>query len=338
MKNKIIIVLVLVLVGVAAYLWLSPNDDAAYREEMRDFGVKNIEAIDEIIISEKGHDSIVLTKNGESWKVNGKFMARPDLMSTLLSTINKVKVKNRIPKEGIKQLSSLMAVHHKWVQIYANDELVKSYWVGGKTMDSRGTYMLMLNEEGEVSTTPFVTHIEGFEGYLTERYASDEDLWRDTHLFYFPEMGIKTIMVEYPQNKAQSFKVEIDENKIELFPLYSDVAAPKVNMAALKTYLLNYKEVAAESFVTKNNLSKRDSLLKTTPEFVITVIDTKNNKNTVKGYKRKTQPGEVNYLGQHTEYDVDRLFGITSNDKELCILQYYIFDRLTKNLSDFTSF
>lgn len=145
-------------------------------------------------------------------------------------------------------------------------------------------------------------------------------------------------MVEYPQNKAQSFKVEIDENKIELFPLYSDVAAPKVNMAALKTYLLNYKEVAAESFVTKNNLSKRDSLLRTTPEFVITVIDTKNNKNTVKGYKRKTQPGEVNYLGQHTEYDVDRLFGITSNDKELCILQYYIFDRLTKNLSDFTSF
>jgi len=338
MKNKIIFILVVVLLGAAAYLWLKPNDDAAFREEMRDFGVKNIDAIDEIIISEKGHDSIILTKQGESWKVNGKFMARPDLMATLLSTINKVKVKNRIPKEGIKQLTSLLAVHHKSVQIYANDELIKSYWVGGKTMDSRGTYMLMHNEDGDTSNIPFVTHIEGFEGYLTERYVSQEDLWRDAHLFYFPEMGISTIMVEYPENKAQSFKIQIDEKNIELFPLNSDVAAPKVNMAALKTYLLNYKEVGAESFITKNNITKRDSLLKTSPLFVITVIDNKNNKNVIKGYRRKTLPGEVNYLGQHTEYDVDRLFGITSNDKELCILQYYIFDRLTKNLSDFTNF
>ncbi|MFZ9848503.1 MAG: hypothetical protein ACO3EE_10180 [Flavobacteriales bacterium] len=338
MKNKIILLLVVVLVGAAVYLWLKPNEDAAFREEMREFGVKNIDAIDEIIISEKGHDSIVLTKQGESWKVNGKFMARPDLMQTLLTTINKVKVKNRIPKEGIKQLTSLLAVHHKAVQIYANDELIKSYWVGGKTMDSRGTYMLMQNADGENASTPFVTHIEGFEGYLTERYVAQEDLWRDAHLFYFPEMGISTIMVDYPENKAQSFKIQIDEKNIELFPLNSDVAAPKLNMAALKTYLLNYKEVAAESFITKNNITKRDSLLKTTPLFVITVIDNKNNKNVIKGYRRKTLPGEVNYLGQHTEYDVDRLFGITSNDKELCILQYYIFDRLTKNLSDFTNF
>ena len=338
MKNKIILLLVVVLVGAAVYLWLKPNDDAAFREEMRDFGVKNIDAIDEIIISEKGHDSIVLTKQGESWKVNGKFMARPDLMATLLSTINKVKVKNRIPKEGIKQLTSLLAVHHKTVQIYANDELIKSYWVGGKTMDSRGTYMLMQNEDGDTSNIPFVTHIEGFEGYLTERYVSQEDLWRDARLFYFPEMGISTIMVDYPENKAQSFKIQIDEKNIELFPLNSDVAAPKVNMAALKTYLLNYKEVGAESFITKNNITKRDSLLKTTPLFVITVIDNKNNKNVIKGYRRKTLPGEVNYLGQHTEYDVDRLFGITASDKELCILQYYIFDRLTKNISDFTNF
>ena len=219
MKNKIIFILVVVLLGAAAYLWLKPNDDAAFREEMRDFGVKNIDAIDEIIISEKGHDSIILTKQGESWKVNGKFMARPDLMATLLSTINKVKVKNRIPKEGIKQLTSLLAVHHKAVQIYANDELIKSYWVGGKTMDSRGTYMLMHNEDGDTSNVPFVTHIEGFEGYLTERYVSQEDLWRDVRLFYFPEMGISTIMVEYPENKAQSFKIQIDEKNIELFPL-----------------------------------------------------------------------------------------------------------------------
>lgn len=333
MKNKIIIAIVLILIGTALYFWLKPGGDMAFREEARDFGVKNIDAVDQIIINEKGKDSIVLTKNGESWKVNGKFMARPDLISTLLSTINKVKVKNRIPKEGIQQIKNLITVHHKSVEIFINDELIKSYWVGDKTMDSKGTYMMLAGDDEE-NNIPFITHIEGFEGYLSERYVSQEDLWRDVKLLYFPEMGIASITMDYPQNKAQSFKVEIDENDIKLFQLGSSTAAEKVNLNSLKTYLLNYKEVAAESFITKNNIKKRDSLLKLTPHFILTVTDTKNNQTQIKGYPRKTLPGEVNYLGQHTDFDVDRFYGVTSNN-ELCILQYYIFDRLTKNFSDF---
>jgi len=338
MKNKILIALVLLLAGTALYFWLKPSGDVAFREEARDFAVKNIDAVDKIIISENGNDSIVLTKNGESWKVNDKFLARPDLIKTLLSTINKVKVKNRIPKEGIKQIHNLITVDHKEVQIFANGELIKTYWVGDKTMDSRGTYMMLQNENDEEENIPFITHIEGFDGYLSERYVAQVDLWRDVKLLYFPEMGISSVTMEYPLNKAQSFKVEIDENEIKLFQLGSSTPLEKVNMAALKTYLLNYKEVAAESFITQNNTHKRDSLLKITPQFILTVKDSKNNQTVIKGYPRKTLPGEVNYLGQHTEYDVDRFFGITSNDKELCILQYYIFDRLTKNISDFTSF
>ncbi len=335
MKRKIIIVALLILVGAAIYFWMNPNNESGFKEDSRDFAVHNIEAVDEITIVDQ-EDSVTLIKQGESWKVNGYFLARPDLIKNLLSTINKVKVRNRIAKEGLQQINTLMKAHHKTIYIYANDELIKTYWVGGKTMDSRGTYMLLQNKENEKNPIPFVTHIEGFEGFLSERYVTKVDLWRDTHIFYNPENSPRLIKVEYPLNKAESFSITIKGNDIELID-GSGNAVEKVNLAAVKTYILNYKEVVAESYITKENKSKLDSLKKLVPDFIITMEDQEGHSSSVKGFKRKTLPDEVNYLGQHTEFDVDRLYGITMGDQQLCMMQYYIFDRLTKKLSDFKS-
>ncbi len=335
MKKKLIIFLVLLLVGIALYLWLQPDDSVAFRQEMRDFAVENTDAIDKIFISDKNGETVTLSKEGAIWKVDGKFNARPDAIETLLHTIKKVKVKNRIPKEGLSQIIKNIAVQNKKIEIFSNGELIKSYFIGGKTMDSQGTYMLMQDvASGLNSTVPFVTHIEGFDGYLTERYIAKADLWRDARILYFPEMNIKSIELEYPGQKASSFKIGMEEGKISLFPLNSNAPVAS-DPALLKTYLLNFKEIAAESFITQENKKKLDSLLQLQAVFILTVKDTEGNKTTIKGYPRKTQAGETDYEGKAIEYDVDRFYGITMDDEELCILQFYVFDRLTKKISNF---
>ncbi|MCX6180541.1 MAG: hypothetical protein NT150_01255 [Bacteroidetes bacterium] len=335
MKNKLLISAFLVLIGIAIYLWLKPDDKSAFRAEMRDFAVENINAVDKIFITEKNGKSVTLTKEGKIWKVDGKFTARPDAIETLLLTLNKVKVKNRVPKEGMPQIIKNIAIQHKKIDIYSNDEIIKSYFIGGKTMESDGTYMLMQDAStGLNSTVPFVTGIDGFEGYLTERYIAKPDLWRDARIIYFPEMTIKSIQMEYPAQPSASFKIALSDGNISVYPLKSNTAI-NTNPVALKTYLLNFKEVAAESFITEGNKKKLDSLLTLQPVFILTVQDNLGNKTTVKGYPRKTQAGETDYAGQVIEYDVDRFYGVTMNDKELCILQFYVFDRLTKKLSDF---
>ncbi|MFM7023747.1 MAG: hypothetical protein ACKOXB_12300 [Flavobacteriales bacterium] len=336
MKKKLLIFLLLLLVGSALYLWLQSDNNSAFRQEMRDFAVENINAVDKIFISEKNGPSVTLTKQGNIWKVDGKFNARPDGIETLLYTLNKVKVKNRVPKEGMQQIIANLSGTNKKIDIYSGGELIKSYFIGGKTMDSQGTYMLLQDvESGLNSTVPFVTHIEGFEGYLTERYIAKPDLWRDTRIIYFPEMNIKNIQMEYPAQPQHSFKIGIEDGKISLYPFNSNTAVKDADPTLLKTYLLNYKEVAAENFITEGNKKKLDSLLQLKPVFILTVLDIEGNKTTIKGYPRKTQAGETDYAGKPMEYDVDRFYGVTMNDQELCILQFYIFDRLTKKLGDF---
>jgi hypothetical protein len=336
MKKKLLISFVVLLIGAALYFWLKPDDKGAFRQEMRDFAVENISSVDKIFISEKNGESVTLTKEGGAWKVNEKFTARPDAIETLLYTINKVKVNNRIPKEGMPQIVKNIALHNKKIEIYANGNLIKCYFVGGKTMDSQGTYMLMQDVDSKLnSTVPFVTHIEGFEGYLTERYIAKPDLWRDARIIYFPEMNIKSIEMEYPAQLASSYKITMEEGKISLYPFLSNTPLAKSNPYALKTYLLNFKEVAAESFITRGNKKKLDSLLQLTPVFILSVTDNEGNKTTIKGYPRKTQAGETDYAGKPIDYDVDRFYGVTMNDSELCILQFYVFDRLTKKISDF---
>ncbi len=337
MKKKFLLILLFILLaGSALYLWLKPDDSAAFRQELRDFSVEHIEKVDKIFISDKNGDATTLTKEGNVWKVNGKFNARPEIIETLLRTIEKVKVKNRIPKEGLAQIVKNIAIENKKIEIYANGDLIKCYFIGGKTMDSRGTYMLMQDVNSHLnSTIPFVTHIEGFEGYLTERYIAKTDVWRDTRILNFPEMNINSIEMNYPAQVAASFKITINEEKITLFPLHSTTPLTNVNTALLKTYLLNFKEISAESFITQGNKKKLDSLLHLQPTFILTVVDNEGKSTIVKAYPRKTQVGETDYAGKAIDYDVDRFYGITMNDEELCILQFYIFDRLTKARVDF---
>ena len=335
MKKKLLLSASLIILGIAIYLWVKPDSNSAFREELRDFSVNNIQAVDKIFISEKNGKSVTLTKEGGSWKVDGKFTARPDAIETLLLTINKVKVKNRVPKEGMQQIIKNIAIQNKKIEIYANGELVKSYFIGGKTMESDGTYMLLQDiSTGLNSTVPFVTGIDGFEGYLTERYIAKPDLWKDARIMYFPEMTIKSIQMEYPAQAAASFKIGIDEGNVLLYPFKSNTPV-NANPSLLKTYLLNFKEIAAENFITQGNKKKLDSLLQLQPVFILSVQDNEGNTNTIKGYPRKTQAGETDYSGNPIEFDVDRFYGVTMDDKELCILQFYVFDRLTKKLSDF---
>jgi hypothetical protein len=48
---------------------------------------------------------------------------------------------------------------------------VKQYYVGHATQDNTGTYMLLTNPETDKNyEDPFVTHIPGFDGFLSTRY------------------------------------------------------------------------------------------------------------------------------------------------------------------------
>jgi hypothetical protein len=85
-----------------------------------------------------------------------------------------------------------MASNNKKVEIYdKNGAIMRSYLVGGPTLESNGTYMLM-----NQSKTPFVTNIPGFIGVLDTRYSTDEEEIRSRNIFSFRENDIKHSSVD----------------------------------------------------------------------------------------------------------------------------------------------
>jgi hypothetical protein len=67
-----------------------------------------------------------------------------------------------------------MAAKSTKIEIYSKGEKVKQYYVGHATQDNTGTYMLLTNPETDKNyEEPFITHIPGFEGFLSTRYLTE---------------------------------------------------------------------------------------------------------------------------------------------------------------------
>ena len=92
------------------------------------------------------------------------------------------------------------------VEIYdRQDELIKTYYVGGAPPDERGTYMMLEGFE-----QPYVAHIPGWDGNLRFRYNLVGDEWRSRILFPGELEEIESVSIAYPRQRSKS-SVEFSE-------------------------------------------------------------------------------------------------------------------------------
>lgn len=320
------IILVIFVIGLVAYF--KSSDNQLSDESARNFAIENIDQIDKIFLASKDGETITLSKKQDHWLVNNQFIAREDRISTLLETAKKVQTKNRIPKKKVERVIKNLATEHIKAEFYIGEQLHKSYFIGGATQQGEGTYMLQVNPETqENASTPFITYIMGFQGYLTPRYEPAIQNWRDLKIFHFPKNRIKSVELKYPSSPEKSFKIEIKDKK---YVVKQNGKIIETTDELIKKYLLNFKTIAAERLVPQEGLGKdiHSKLKASTPYFELTVTDLSDEKNTVIGYKRAAKIGETNAMGMPIQFDPDRLYGICFGGNELTILQYYVFDPL----------
>jgi len=96
------------------------------------------------------------------------------------------------------------------IEIYSKGELAKQYYVGHATQDNTGTYMILTDiESGNNFEEPFITHIPGFEGFLSTRYVTDELDWRDRLLINYRPPQIKQIKLDLHEIPDSSFVIDL---------------------------------------------------------------------------------------------------------------------------------
>ncbi len=332
-SQKLILAVLIILVIISAFFYFS-NQNSTIKKELKDFAVEDTASIDKIFMVDKFNQKVLLERGDNyTWTVNSKYKARKDAIDMLLKTIKLVKVKMPVARAARENIIKRLASQSIKVEIYSKGKLIRRYYVGDATQDHSGTYMLLEN-----SASPFITHIDGFTGYLTTRYFISERLWKVNSVFYYPKFkNISKVSLQYPQTPEKSFTAEqLGYNKFALKDYHGN-NIKNFDTLKVKQYMSLFKKVNYEAPVVNMRKTRRDSINAMPYEQIFTVEDINGIKNTI---KTKLVPNIDTTLDDKgniivNKYDLDRMYCFMHNDSEIVTVQYYVFDPLIKDIKEF---
>jgi hypothetical protein len=335
-KSSIIILAILIsLAGLSIYIYKNKNKTSTIDKEASDFKYKDTAAIDKIFLADKDGKQVLVERTVNGWILDGKFHVRPDVIELLLYTIKSVEVKSPVSKNGKTSVIKIMSAKSTKIEIYSKGVKVKQYFVGHPTQDHTGTYMLLTNlETGENYEEPFITHIPGFDGFLSTRYNTDEIDWRDRLLINLRPPQIKQIKMELNEIPDSSFVIDLFSMQRFGLKTLKGKQIP-FEEDKMKQYIAYFQNVNCEIALDKKD-KLVDSLSTSALPFIKLTITDRNNSNSVYEFYHK-QPSEsknaeyaVNY-----KYDPDRLFVKYNNGKDYGVAQFYVFGKILQTYAYF---
>lgn len=331
------LIIILALGGAATWFYLHNTPESINKRE-GDFAVPEKDITKVVMQDEKG-GHIEITKGNGLWMVNSKYVAREELVKQLLEAVSRVTSLAPVPKNGHDNVIRDITTKYIKVSVFENnsDKPSKSYWVGGPTVDGRGTYML-LDMGGKAASRPHITYVPGLQGYLTPRFEMDAEVWRSRVVFNYQPEEIQSLKVEYPADETKSFFIhQVAADSFAVEPLNE---ANRINVdyeqKYVKQYLSFYSSIYMEAFDNSN--AAKDSISKTTPYCIFTVTEKDSSVNQVKMFYmpfNKRSKALYDEKGFPMTYDVDRYYATVHNGEDFTIVQYYVFGKLLRQYKDF---
>jgi hypothetical protein len=336
-KNKIAILLFIVVASLALWIYLH-NSQGTIRKELYDFAVDDTSSINKIfMVSMSGKQVTLERTKSKFWLVNGKFNARIDAMKNLLTTIKDMRVREPVAKSALENISKDLASSATKVEIYQKGKLVKKYYVGGDTQDGMGTFMLLTElESGNNSSMPFVIFIPGFNGFLSVRYLLDEETWRDKTIYGFYPDQITSISMKFVHSPDSSFTISLPEiNKISIADSKGNNIA-NFDTLKVKRYITYFSNLSYETLKNNSRKSFKDSIF-TKPVHIIELKDKDGKIHIMKTFvKPVDDPNKTDQVtGKHITQDVERMYALFNDDKDMVTIQYFGFGKIFHSVSYF---
>lgn len=331
MKNKGLIIVIIILSLLVAYFFIT-NKSGTLKKEDKDFAVQDTASIYRIFLADKGSHQVLIERQQDGgWKVNGKYPARKDAIRVLLETLKRMEVKAPVAKAAHDNVIKSIAAGAIKVELYEKDEdePFKVINVGGETPDHLGTYMLLEN-----SSAPFVLQIPGFNGYLSSRFIVTEEGWRDRSVFSYsnPLAQIREISLENFNKPNESFKIELNNGQVKAVTALKTSTPIEFDSEKVIGYVSKFTQISFESIVKGLSPNRVDSIVKSVPVFILTIKENNGKEKSLIMHPMAAAPGELDVNGNPLKYDLDRFYIqiVSSEEKDLVVAQYYIFDRLIK--------
>ena len=338
-KNKIYLAILIVLM-ILSYFVVFKKHSGTISDEEKNFAVVDTATIYKIFMADKDNNQVILKRDKGNWTVNNKFPARKGAIYLLLTTLKRQRVRFPVSEQSRSQVIAGLATKSTKVELYDKDNnLIKSFYVGGASEDYLGSYMLMEIEKGKPAKTPMVVTLPGFDGYLSVRYFLKEVEWRSRMIFNYAPSMIQSLSMNFPYKKEQSFTINtVGKDSFNIVRTINNQIAKKANMDRIKLFLSYFSNINAEAY--QNNNPKKDSVLSASPFCIISVKDFLGKENKVSLYymplNRKSKQ-QYDQQGNIMPYDLDHYYASINNGKDFVIVQDYVFAKLFRLYSDFVA-
>lgn len=297
MKNTLILFVIFVLLGGGTAWYLHKGDSPQQAKTTlvgadRKFAVEDTEQVYKIFLSDRTDNvNTTLTRKGDRWFHNDGHKVRRNAMENLLNTIGHIEMKYKPAEAALKGMITDLATNSIKVELYNQaNEKIKVYYVGGSTIDERGTYMIM-----EGAEQPYVVSLPSWEGNVRHRYSLKGDEWWDRIIFEKEVEDIKSVAVEYPRQKNKSFRLQREGNDYTITPFYD--ITPKINRpikaGSGEAYLVGFESLMAEDF--RNDVAVRDSISQLEPFAILSLEDMKGNETIVKFHPIVKEGSKMDY-------------------------------------------
>ena len=158
-------------------------------------------------------------------------------------------------------------------------------------------------------------------------FFTDETDWRSREVFAYSPDQIKQIDLVYSGIKDSSFSIVRTDQKFELISSKKNPQA--ANPEIIQYYLKQFKLLNVENFILEPY--KKDSLLAIQPVCVLTVTDMKGESKSINIYYRPVtyrSKMQFTYEDKPIEFDLDKFYGIYNNNRDLAIVQNFVFGKL----------
>ena len=334
MKRLVVLLLVLIGLGVLAWKLSQDNSRTTIDRELIDFIIPDTASVNRIFIAKTDGSTIDLNRKGDHWTVNNEYKAKKVNVDLLLKTFNRVEVRGPVPASARETVIKNMSAKGTKVEIYmGGDKPEKTWIVGTSTQDHLGTYMLLETDSEGRSTSPFVMGMSGFRGYLTPRFHTILEDWRDSEFIAIPELNdVRSYSVKNNTEPEESFTIELAGGRFTLRD-HQDEIVPQPDTGAVAMTLVPLKKLHYEFYETYFNESQRDSVMQSTPVFEIEIELIDGTRHEHVFWKRKPPSATYDDEGSELPTDPDRIFS-KSKYGELIVLQRHLLDRALPLRSD----
>ncbi len=348
-KNKIFIIIAVILAVIAAVLIWNNRYLTTIRGEAADFSVWDTASVTKIYLADRHEHETLLERNSDNtWNLNQDYTAHPKVISQLLETLYKIHIRMPVSVSSHDNVIARMAGESTKVEIYQNvprinifnkvklfyhEKKTKVFYVGDATKDNGGTFMLR-----EGADNAFIVFIPGFHGFISTRFSANPDDWRDHTVFHENLADIKSVMLEFGENPNDSFRIDnTGRHKYKLTRLADNTELP-IDTLKVLNMLSSFSDLRFEALLNNIMSEKRIDSIKNSPYLhKLTLTTNDGNTKEMTTFTKKIQLSEYDVITEEDD-DIDhsRMYALINDKRDFVLVQYYTFDKVL-NEADYYS-